>query len=84
MNKAEKYAQIVESKNGSFFNRFWYFHLLRKYKRLAKRGYKSHKELNRNLNPWLIDRLENEGFLVNEFSPYSREYKSHVMVIWKD
>lgn len=84
MNKAEKYAQIVESKKGSLFNWFWYFHLLRKYKRLAKRGYKSYNELDSNLNPWLIDKLKNQGFVVYKSSPYSKEYTSHINVIWKD
>ena len=72
MNKAEKYAKIVECKKTSFSNWIRYFFLLMKYKGIAMLGYTGTNEDPNFANPWLLNKLKDEGFIIDENAKNSK------------
>lgn len=66
MNKAEEFALIVESKKTTMSNHIKHFFLIRKYRTSAMLGYTGFDEPRDFANPWLINKLRVEGFIIND------------------
>lgn len=66
MNKAEEFALIVESKKTTMSNHIKHFFLIRKYRTSAMLGYTGFNEPPDFANPWLINKLKDEGFIINK------------------
>lgn len=77
MNKAERYAKIVKSQKTTLRNRIYYFFLLRKLKKSAKQHYDGHNFYGTTFNPYILNRLEKDGFEVKK-----KKKKKYIQVNW--
>jgi len=68
MSKAEKFEELVKNQKTTLFNRIYYFFLIRRLKKSAKKGYAGYQYYDSIfiLNPYIKNRLERDGFKVKE------------------
>lgn len=82
MNNAEKFNKIVEKKKASLKNYIRYFFILRELKNDAQSSYTG-TNYYKKLNPWIINKLKDDGFIVleNQKDSQGQEYTSIVWTI---
>ncbi len=67
MKKAEKLANLAKSQKTTLFNRIFYFFLIRKLTRSAKKHYGGYIIYDTScLNPYIRERLEKDEFKVRD------------------